>query len=164
MAEPTDITFKICDVRVNVRAVAIIVNNGCILFQKRETDPVWALPGGKVAIMEKGCETINRELEEEIGEQVEVLSLLDVKENFFEFNGEKFHEYMFMYLTNLKSDSKLKDNKFFDGVETNKHLKYAWFNSNELDNAHIVPIEIIDMLKGIVENEQEKVVKSKVRR
>ena len=36
MAEPTDITFKICNVRVNCRAVAIILNEGNILFQKRK--------------------------------------------------------------------------------------------------------------------------------
>lgn len=43
MAEPTDIT----NVRVNCRAVAIILNEGNILFKKRETDPAWALPRGK---------------------------------------------------------------------------------------------------------------------
>ena len=36
MAEPTDITFKICNVRVNCRAVAIILNEGNILFKKRK--------------------------------------------------------------------------------------------------------------------------------
>ena len=105
--------------------MAVIVNNGSILFQKRENDPVWALPGGKVAILEKGEQTIQRELEEEIGEKVEVSSLFDVKENFFEYNDEKYHEYMFMYLASLKKDSKLKDSKFFDGIEKQKHLKYA---------------------------------------
>ncbi len=164
MAEKTDITFKICNVRVNVRAVAIIVNNGAILFQKRETDPVWALPGGKVAILEKGEETINRELEEEIGEKVEVSNLFDVKENFFEYNNEKFHEYMFMYLAKLKNDSKLKNSKYFDGVEKQKHLKYAWFNSNELNSNNIVPVEIIDILKNIIENEQENMIESRIRR
>ena len=39
MAEPTDITFKICNVRVNCRAVAIILNEGNILFQKRISEP-----------------------------------------------------------------------------------------------------------------------------
>lgn len=164
MAEKTDITFKICNVRVNVRAVAVIVNNGSILFQKRENDPVWALPGGKVAILEKGEQTIQRELEEEIGEKVEVSSLFDVKENFFEYNDEKYHEYMFMYLASLKKDSKLKDSKFFDGIEKQKHLKYAWLNSEELNPDNIVPVEIVDMLKNIIENNQKDVVESRIRR
>lgn len=164
MAEPTDITFKICDVRVNCRAVAIILNGGNILFQKRETDLVWALPGGKIAILEKGKDTINRELNEEIGEFVEVSNLYDVKENFFEYNQEKFHEYMFLYLARLKENSSLRNEKFFDGVEKKKHLKFAWFNKEELDEYNIVPIEIKDTLKEIIDTNEKDVVKFKVRR
>lgn len=134
MAEPTDITFKICNVRVNCRAVAIILNEGNILFQKRETDPVWALPGGKIAVLEKGKDTINRELNEEIGEPVEVSNLYDVEEN------------------------------FFDGVEKKKHLKFAWFNKEELDIYNVVPIEIKAALKEIIDANEQNVVKSKIRR
>lgn len=105
MAEPTDITFKICNVRVNCRAVAIILNDGNILFQKRETDPVWALPGEKIAVLEKGKDTINRELNEEIGEPVEGSNLYNV-----------------------------------------------------------VPIEIKDALKEIIDANEQNVVKSKIRR
>lgn len=164
MAKPTDITFKICNVRVNCRAVAIILNEGNILFQKRETDPVWALPGGKIAVLEKGKDTINRELNEEIGEPVEVSNFYDVEENFFEYNGEQFHEYMFLYLAKLKEYSNLKNEKFFDGVEKKKHLKFAWFNKEELDIYNVVPIEIKDALKEIIDANEQSVVKSKIRR
>ena len=164
MAEPTDITFKICNVRVNCRAVAIILNEGNILFQKRETDPVWALPGGKIAVLEKGQDTINRELNEEIGEPVEVSNLYDVEENFFEYNGEQFHEYMFLYLAKLKEYSNLKNEKFFDGVEKKKHLKFAWFNKEELDKYNVVPIEIKDTLKEIIDTNKQNMVKSRIRR
>lgn len=61
---------------------------------------------------------------------------------------------MFMYLASLKKDSKLKDSKFFDGIEKQKHLKYAWLNSEELNPDNIVPVEIVDMLKNIIENNQ----------
>lgn len=164
MAEPTDITFKICNVRVNCRAVAIILNEGNILFQKRETDPVWALPGGKIAVLEKGRDTINRELNEEIGEAVEVSSLYNVEENFFEYNGEQFHEYMFLYLAKLNEYSNLKYKKFFDGVEKGKNLKFAWFNKKELDMYNVVPVEIKDILKEIIDAKEQNVVKSKMRR
>ena len=164
MAQPTDITFKICNVRVNCRAVAIILNKGNILFQKRETDPVWALPGGKIAVLEKGKDTINRELNEEIGEPVEVSNLYNVEENFFEYKGEQFHEYMFLYLAKLKENSDLKYEKFFDGVEKQKHLKFAWFNKDELDEYDIVPVEIKDTLKEIIHTNEQNVVKSRIRR
>lgn len=164
MAEPTDITFKICNVRVNCRAVAIILNEGNILFKKRETDPVWALPGGKIRVGEKSEDTIKRKLNEEIGEPVEVSNLYDVEENFFEYNGEQFHEYMFLYLAKLKEYSNLKKEKFFDGVEKKKYLKFAWFNKEELDIYNVVPIEIKDALKEIIDANEQNVVKSKIRR
>ena len=164
MAEPTDITFKICNVRVNCRAAAIIVSEGNILFQKREKDLVWALPGGKIGVLEKGKDTIKRELKEEIGELVEVSKLYDVLENFFVYNDEKFHEYVFLYLANLNDDSKLKSIKFFNGVEEHKHLKFAWFNENELDEYNVVPTEIKENLKEIIEINSQDVIKSKMRR
>lgn len=164
MAEKTDITFEICDVIVNVRAVAIIINNGCVLFQKKENDLVWALPGGKIAIMEKGNETIKRELREEIGEEVEVSELFDVRENFFTYNNKGFHEYMFLYFAKLKNDSKLKNNKFFDGVEVNKHLKFVWLNSKELEEYNVVPVDIIGMLRDIIGEKNGKLGMSRVRR
>ena len=34
----------------------------------------------------------------------------------------------------------LKKEKFFDGVEKKKHLKFAWFNKEELDIYNVVPI------------------------
>lgn len=74
-------------------------------ISKKEKDPVWALPGGKIAVLEKGKDTINRELNEEIGEPVEVSNLYNV-----------------------------------------------------------VPIEIKDALKEIIDANEQNVVKSKIRR
>ena len=98
-------------------------------------------PEEKIRVGEKSEDTIKRELNEEIGEPVEVSNLYDVEENFFEYNGEQFHEYMFLYLAKLKEYSNLKKEKFFDGVEKKKHLKFAWFNKEELDIYNVVPIE-----------------------
>ncbi len=57
---------------------------------------------------------------------------------------------MFLYLVKLKEYSNLKYENFFDGVEKKKHLKFAWFNKEELDNYNIVPVEIKDTLKEII--------------
>lgn len=159
--EPTDITFKIGDVRINCRAAAIIVNEGNILFQKREKDSVWALPGGKIAVLEKSEDAITRELTQEVGEPVDVSQLYGVKENFFEFNNEKFHEYLFLYLVNLQEDSKFKERKFFKGIEEGKHLEFAWFNTQELDQYNIVPAELKDSLKEILASKEKESVATK---
>lgn len=47
-----DINIRIEDYILNCRAVAIIVNNNSILFQKRKQDEFWALPGGKIRVGE----------------------------------------------------------------------------------------------------------------
>ena len=62
-----DINVKIYDYILNCRAVAIIIKNNKILFQKRKQDKFWALPGGKIRIDETGEEAIKRELNEELG-------------------------------------------------------------------------------------------------
>ena len=58
----------------------------------------------------------------------------------------------------------LKKEKFFDGVEKKKHLKFAWLNKEELDIYNVVPIEIKDALKEIIDANEQSVVKSKIRR
>jgi hypothetical protein len=45
--ERTDIQFKINDIIFNCRAVAIIIYDNKILFQKRKQDEFWALLGRK---------------------------------------------------------------------------------------------------------------------
>jgi len=67
-------------------------------------------------------------------------------------------------LAKLKEYSNLKKEKFFDGVEKKKHLKFAWFNKEELDIYNVVPIEIKDALKEIIDANEQNVVKSKIRR
>lgn len=71
---------------------------------------------------------------------------------------------MFLYLAKLKENSDLKYEKFFDGVEKQKHLKFAWFNKDELDEYDIVPVEIKDTLKEIIDTNEQNVVKLRIRR
>ena len=156
MAEPTDITFKVGEVRVNCRAAAVIVHDGQILFQKREQDSVWALPGGKIAILEKGKDTIKREMSQEIGEDVEVSKSYGVIENFFEFNGEHFHEFLMCHSASLPADSKFYEKKFFPGIEEEKHLQFAWFDAKELDEYSIAPPQMKPFLKKVIASKQKK--------
>lgn len=161
MAEKTDLQYEICGVVVNCRAVAIIMNNNKILFQKRKQDEFWALPGGKIAVLEKGKETVKRELSEEIGVDVEVSELLDVEENFFNFNGKDFHEFIFMYLTSLNDNTRLEKINEFNGVEEKKNLVFKWFDKEEITEDNIRPAFLNEKLIRMLE--ENKQIRKRVR-
>ena len=63
-----DIRVMLGDVKFSARAVAVIIKDGKILFQKRKNDKFWALPGGAIGTLERGRDVVKRELYEETGE------------------------------------------------------------------------------------------------
>ena len=154
MAEPTDITFKICNVRVNCRAVAIILNEGNILFQKRETDPVWALPGGKIRVGEKSEDTIKRELKEELElNKFNVERCNSISEYFFTFDNTLIHQYIFSYTVSVDNTEWILDEiGEFDGKEINENLVFKWFDIDSLANAPIKPDFLKEQIDGIKNN------------
>lgn len=137
--ERPDISFKINNIQIKCRAVSIIVYNDAILMQKRSKDNFWTLPGGKIEILEKGEDAIKRELSEEIGVNFSECILYDVKENFFEFENQKYHEFIFMYLINSNEIEGLCVDKDFWGIETQKKLQFRWMEKEELESENIAP-------------------------
>ena len=85
-----DINVNISGKTFNSRASILIFNslNNKFLVQKRIGDLVWALPGGKVQIMEKTKDTIKREIKEEIGLDLIDIKMLSVSENFFTLKND----------------------------------------------------------------------------
>lgn len=148
-----DINIKIEDYILNCRAVAIIVNNDNILFQKRRQDEFWALPGGKIRVGETTKETVTRELKEELAlNSFDVSDVSTVSEYFFEFGIDKYHQFIFGHKVLIKDDEWiLKDNEF-DGIEKDGNLIFKWFKMSELDKAPIKP----DFLKEQLENINKK--------
>ena len=60
--ENDDINVLISNNIFTCRVAALIEKNGKILFQKRKNDLVWALPGGKIRVLEKLDDGIRREI------------------------------------------------------------------------------------------------------
>ena len=127
-----DINVKIGDYVLNCRAVGIIRNGNKILFQKKENDKYWALPGGKIAVGDTGEVTIKRELQEEIGIDVGVIRVHSIVENFFSFDNDKYHQYIFCYLLSVNKDSFIYEDEEFEGIE-NKGIIYRWIDINALE-------------------------------
>lgn len=148
-----DINIRIEDYILNCRAVAIIVNNNKILFQKRRQDEFWALPGGKIRVGETTKETIVRELKEELGlKDFKVNDVATVSEYFFEFGKDKYHQFIFGHKVQVNSNEWILKSNEFDGIEEQENLIFKWFEVEELGTAPIKP----DFLKEQLENINKK--------
>ena len=97
-----DITIDVNDYKLNVRAACVIKHNNKILVHKNINSNHYCLIGGRVKIGEDSETTIKREVEEEIGKQIEITGYIATIENFFEMKGSKYHEYMFVYQAEFK--------------------------------------------------------------
>ena len=145
--EKTDIQLEIEGITVNCRAVGILFNNNKILFQKRQKDNFWALPGGKISIMEKGYHAVKRE-------------------NFFEYEGKKFHEFIFIYSMELPKNSDiLFHDESFVGAEKGKDLVFKWLDKEQILSENIAPNFMVnDLIDYIDECHRNKKYIRRMRR
>ena len=142
-----DLTIDIEGYKLNIRAVGIIIHNNKVLFHKSTNREYYALIGGRVKIGEDSKSTVKRELEEELGKEVEVEQFLGIIENFFVKDKAKYHEILFIYKVEFKNDKDKKIETTLENAEGEKNLKYYWIDINELDEYKIVPSEIKKILK-----------------
>lgn len=151
----TDIQFKINDIIFNCRAVAIIIYDNKILFQKRKQDEFWALPGGKIRVGETTKEAITRELKEELGlVNFNVSDVATVSEYFFEFGKDKYHQFIFGHKVSVLDSEWIFKDETFTGIEEQENLLFKWFELNELETEPIKP----DFVKEQLENLSSKEV------
>ena len=147
MGSVKDINVKVNDINFVCRSCAVIRNGDKVLFQKRKNYKYYALPGGKIEVLETVKDALKRELIEELGVEVEVKDIVSVVENFFEFNNEKVHQYIFSYEVKLLDD-KYNNLDEFEGIETLKEVIFKWFDIDELDEEFIKPNYLVKQLKS----------------
>lgn len=135
-----DITYYNNDKTIfNYRTCAVITDGKRILLHKGKDDDFWALAGGRVQILESSEAAIKREIKEELGEIIEINSLLWTVENFFKYEDNNIHEISTIYSVSLPKDSWLLNQKAsFNGLE-GERLIYKWFTVNELNELNIKP-------------------------
>ena len=92
------------------------------------------------ASYESSRDALVREMEEEIATHVEVLRLLWVVENFFEYVGERMHEISFYYQMSLPEESPYRDvGMDFTGQEGDVTLLFHWFRIDEIERVRLLP-------------------------
>ena len=142
-----DITIDVEDYKLNVRAAAVIIHDGKILTHKNTNSDHYALLGGRIAIGEDSKTTVLREYQEELGKEIEITGYISTIENFFEMEGSKYHEIMFVYKAEFANEEDKKINYTLKNIEGKDYLEYQWLDLDKIDEYNIVPSAIKDILK-----------------
>ena len=143
-----DLTLDINNYILNIRACALIIHNNKILVHRNINKKHYALLGGRVSIGESSDKTVKREIQEELGKDIELIKYLTTVENFFEMNGSKYHEILFIYLADFINAEDKQIEYSLDNAEGNDFLKYEWLDINSLDGQPIFPSCIKDLFKN----------------
>ena len=142
-----DLTIDIKDYKLNIRAACIIKHNNKVLLHKSDDKDHYCLIGGRVELGENSENTIRREIIEELGKEIDITRYVSTIENFFEFEGSKYHEYMFVYEAEFKNEKDKLIEDTLCNIEGKDYLKYYWVDLKDIDNVDIKPKVIKDILK-----------------
>ncbi|MCF0070307.1 NUDIX hydrolase [Dyadobacter sp. CY261] len=134
----------------NYRVAGVAILNGKVLLHKTPTDNFWTLPGGRAELFEFSKDTVQREMREETGLDAEAGEMLWVSENFFLYNGDKYHEIGFYFEMHIKD---LPNQGDFLGSEGQDELLFHWHDLADLHSIRTYPEFLADAL---VKNPLEK--------
>ena len=112
---------------IGVGCGAFIINDkGELLLQLRNKAPekeYWSIPGGRVELFETFEEAVKREVKEETGVEVEIISLLGICDHIIK--NEERHWVSPSYLCKIvEGEPQI--------LEPTKHLDMKWFSLDKL--------------------------------
>lgn len=134
-----DLTLNVEDYILNVRACVMIVHNNKILTHKNVNKDHYSLPGGRVEIGENSEKTVKREFEEELGKEIQIEGYIATVENFFELDGKKYHEILFIQKGEFVEEEDKKIDYTLHNKEGKDYLQYEWIDLNKIENYDILP-------------------------
>ncbi len=153
------VTFEKGDIRFNYRVVGIVFNKTHVLLHRAEEDNFWALPGGRVELLEPSKDALKREMQEELGVEVRVDKLMWVVVTFFKNGGTLFHEMGLYYLVELPKNCSLYKKRRFWGkehLEEEKEIRliFKWFSLDELETFPLYPKFLRKALRNLPQTTQ----------
>ena len=137
-----DITLDVEDYKLNIRAAGVIIHNGKILAHRNINSDHYALVGGRVQIGENSAKTVKREMQEELGKNIEITGYIATIENFFEMKGSKYHEILFVHQADFISDEDKKIEYILKNKEGKDYLQYEWLDLKKIEEYPLYPKEI----------------------
>lgn len=113
----------------NYRVVGVAVHEQAVLLHQAEGDRFWTFPGGRAELGEAAEQTLQREMREELGVNVEVVRLLWFVENFFKYEGMDYHEIALYFLMRLPAGCEylLGPGPFHSQEDEGTKLLFRWF-------------------------------------
>jgi 8-oxo-dGTP pyrophosphatase MutT (NUDIX family) len=118
---------------IEIVSRVIIIQNNAILVCRAEGKGHYFLPGGHIEFGETTEQSLVRELKEESGLDLTVGEYIGSLENFFTQNGEKHHEYSFVFTGSLKTDT-------VSSLES--HISFTWIPLDQLTVTNIQPEQL----------------------
>lgn len=142
-----DLTLDVGEYKLNIRAAGVIIHNNKILAHKNTNSDHYALIGGRVEIGENSEDTVKREIMEETGKEVETIGYISTIENFFEMQGKKYHEIMFIHKVEFINQQDKQIQETIKNIEGKDYLQYEWLDIEKIDQYNILPKIIKEILK-----------------
>ena len=141
-----DLTVDVGNYKLNVRSGGVIIHNNKLLVHVNTNSDHCALIGGRVEIGENSEDTIKREIYEELGKNIEITDYIATIENFFEMDGSKYHEILFLYELEFENEEDKKIEYTLSNVEGKDYLKYEWIELDKLNSYNLVPKVVKDII------------------
>lgn len=156
-----DIDVTLGQVTFAARTAAIFLHEGHVLLHNSDADDLWALPGGRIRAMESSEVALRREMAEELNADITVGPLQWVVENFFEYDGRRWHEIGLYHLAEFRDSSWYDLSRTYRGLEgATLGLTLKWVPLSRAGELNLVPRalpkafqELPCGLKHIVNNE-----------
>lgn len=149
------INFTVGSRRFNLRAAGVMERDGHVLLHTVEDDTSWILPGGRVELGETSISALQREMREELGQEIQVGRLLWVAESLMKQDGRLDHVLGLYYAITLVDDSGFitpgEVLRMRDGAV---RLTFAWHPLDRLDQITVYPPFLREGLPALPEQTQ----------
>ncbi|VAW21202.1 hypothetical protein MNBD_ALPHA11-1136 [hydrothermal vent metagenome] len=147
--------------KFNYRVAGIIIRNNHVLVCREDDQDYVFLPGGRVEFGEASDGALRREIEEELGCEGEIGQLVFSVENFFDLEGERYHELAKYYRVKLLDDFPFETQKPCRIAQDEGHeLKFYWIEIDEqaLKAINLLPQWIRGRFDNLPEHPQHLII------
>ena len=123
--------------RFNYRVAGVAIHDEHVLLHCMDDTPYWILPGGRVEFGETSCDALQREMQEELGQTIQVGRLLWIVESFLVDARQRVHGIGLYYAMDL--DPSAATHTPFEVIDGGARLLFAWHPLARLDALVVYP-------------------------